>query len=404
MTSTMCRPLLSERRVYSPLATRVAAVLVSVALCVSYYPFQNVSFKAQLLIALAGVVALIGVPQAASANRKTLFLYVLTFLFLGLCYIHSMFYPPVTEYAQTKFLYLSYSLLFFSIIAPLPFLQGSGKILLAYSLFAFSLVFCLVNLTPGVGTANVRYSALGLSPTMMGKIVLIVGVFALTMSRGGVVKRTALFALLFLSVWSSVRTGSRGPVVALAVSYGVLLFLKGQFKNVAKFAVYVPLLLVVVLLALQFMPAEIAERFQMERLSIESHSDKGDRIFLWDVAITGLQHSWSGYGLGNYSAATFIDAPHNVILEAAYEVGIPLAVLYSAVILAPVLYLRSLARAGDRFLDFFIVLYVMMMVLSLISGEMTLTAAVMYLAGGFLWGFATERTRRSDGQSAAVAG
>lgn len=375
--------------------TVAAAILISLALSAAYYPFENVSLKVQALVALAAGVALMSVPQLPLIPARTYILALLTLLFLGLCYAHSIFHPPVTLYAENKLPYLVYSLAFFLVIAPMPFITGRSDALFVYSIFSFSLIFCIWNLAPATGSANIRYSAVGLSPTMMGKNVLIVAIFAFTVSKKGAFQRLLCMSLAALSVWSSVKTGSRGPILALALSYGVLLLLKGSLKNVVRLVVAALLMLAFVGVALHFMPAEIAQRFDLERLSIENNSDRGDRVFLWNVALAGLQYNWSGYGLGNFSAASFIAAPHNIILEAAYEMGVPLTVLYSFIILAPCIYLKKIASLNEWPLDFFIVLYIMMLVLSLISGEMTLTSAIMYLSGGFLWGRAAMLRRNA---------
>lgn len=379
-----------EWRASSSISIYVVAALLSLALGVAYYPIEPSSLKFQALIALTASVVLLEVfhLKSAFANRRAILLYALTFLFILLCYVHRIYNPPVTEYADGKLANLVFSLIFFQLITPLPFLREKNGIILVYSITLFSLVFCFLNFTMPVASENLRYSAIGLSPTMMAKIVLVVGVFALTMDRNTLAKKVVLFTLLVVSIWSSVRTGSRGPVMMLALSYGALLYLKGGLSGFAKFAVYAPLIIVAVAVALQFMPAEIAGRFELDRLSIESHSGSGARVFLWDLALVGLQDSWTGYGLGNYSAATFIAAPHNVILEAAYELGIPLMILYGIIIFTPLFYLNKMARLDSPVLDFFIVLYLMMILLSLISGEMTLTSALMYVAGGFIWGFA----------------
>ena len=221
---------------------------------------------------------------------------------------------------------------------------------------------------------------------MMAKITIIPCIFVLTFMKKGFFTKLSFVCLFIISAWATVRSGSRGPVICLIFSYSIFLYLKYGWKGVGRIAIYMPFILVSFLIALYFMPPEIADRFALENLSIESNSDSGDRVFLWELAITGLRYSWTGYGLGNFSAVTFLAAPHNVILEMAYEVGVAITLLYAAIIFFPVLGLRKAVRRDSRCADFFVLLYLTNLILALISGEVTLTSALFYISIGYLWG------------------
>lgn len=386
---------------YNVLFIRLISVVFFISICVSYYPFQETSLKFAILLSCTGLTLVFLLPFLSTyySNGNVVFVHCLTALFIISCYIHRNYNPPLTEYADSKFNNLLFSLVFFQLMAPLAFFREQHGLLLAKGLFVFSLVFCIMSFSSAAPGGNIRYSAVGLSPTMMGKIVLIVGAFALTMRTHGSPKNWILYALLVLSIAASVKTGSRGPVIALVFSYGMLLYLKNGVAGIGKSAIYLPIIVVVSFIVLQFMPAEISGRFRLERLSFASHSNAGDRVFLWDLAIAGLKYSLTGYGLGNFSTVTFLAAPHNIFLESAYELGLFITIIYSVIVLYPLTVLKRLAKEGSSFVDFFIVIYIMMLSLSIISGEMTLTSAVMYVASGFIWGFAGERKAVKGGPS-----
>ena len=286
------------------------------------------------------------------------------------------------------------------IIVPSVFVKGERDKFLLFAILGLSLIFCVFSFFDSSTKENIRYSAIDLSPTMMAKITIIPCIFVLTFMRKGFFYKAVFFIMFAASSWATIRTGSRGPVLCLILAYAVYLYLKHGWKGVGRITIYGPAIAVCFLVALYFMPQEISDRFALEKLSIESNSDSGDRVFLWEVALTGLRYSWTGYGLGNFSAATFLTAPHNVVLEMAYEVGVVIAILYAVIIFAPIFGLRKAVGVGSRCTDFFVLLYLMNVPLALISGEVTLTSALFYIATGYLWGLRRRSPYRSAEQGA----
>src|SRR5690554_6701859 len=111
MTVATCETVHSAERTNGATAYVIAG-LVSLALGVSYIPFQDASSKFQLLVILTGLVALLAAPRVGAIlkNGRLLTLYLLSALFLSLCYLHSIHNPPLTEYADRKLLNLLYSI------------------------------------------------------------------------------------------------------------------------------------------------------------------------------------------------------------------------------------------------------------------------------------------------------
>lgn len=364
-----------------------ASLAVLVSLGVSYYPFEDPEFKLNLLIALSTVLVYTVFVNITDIlyNKKYIYLILLSGLLIFLVYMHQMYNPPLTEYAESKFRNFAFSITFYTLVIPAAFTKFNREKYLVYSVLIFSLLFCLFGLFESSTRENIRYSAIDLSPTMMAKITIIPCVFVLIFQRRGIFSKFLLFILFGLSAWATIRTGSRGPIICLLVAYAVYLYLKFGMKGIGRFAIYVPAIALIFVVALYFMPSEISDRFALENLSIESNSDSGDRVFLWEIAINGLRYSWTGYGLGNFSAVTFLAAPHNVVLEMAYEVGIVIAFLYVIVVLGPILGLRKAVGLNSHYTDFFVLLYLMNVPLAMISGEVTLTSALFYVATGYLW-------------------
>lgn len=365
-----------------------AAFAVLVSLCVSYYPIEDTELKLNILIVLSIMLAYTVFVNITDVlyNKRFLFVILISVVFLISVYIHQMYNPPLTEYAETKLRNLVFSLMFFMLIVPSVFVKGDRDKFLLYAILGFSLMFCVFSFFDSSTKENIRYSAIDLSPTMMAKITIIPCVFVLTFLRKGFFSKAVLFAMFALASWATIRTGSRGPILGLIVAYVYFLYLKNGLKGFGKFAIYAPFILLTFFVALYFMPEEIADRFLPDNLSIESNSDAGDRVFLWEIALNGLRYSWSGYGLGNFSAVTFLAAPHNVMLEMAYEVGFGIAFLYAVIIFSPMVGLSKAIVRKSRCTDFFILLYLTNLILALVSGEVTLTSALLYISSGYLWG------------------
>lgn len=369
-----------------------AALAVIVSLGVSYYPFENSDLKMNLLIALSVVLIYTAAVNVTDIlyNKGLVALILLSIFLTILVYIHQIYNPPLTEYAENKFRNFAFALFFYAIVIPVDFTRRGREKFLLYSVLFFSLAFCVFGLFDSSTRENVRYSAIDLSPTMMAKITIIPCIFVLVFFRKGFFQKSALLLLFALSAWATIRSGSRGPVICLVLAYAFYLYLKYGWKGVGRVAIYVPFIALAFIAALYFVPPEISDRFALENLTIESNSDSGDRVFLWEIALNGLRYSWTGYGFGNFSAATFLAAPHNVILEMAYEVGVAIALLYAVIIFGPIIGLRKAVGEGSRYTDFFVLLYLMNVPLALISGEVTLTSALFYIAIGYLWGLRSQ--------------
>ena len=247
------------------------------------------------------------------------------------------------------------------------------------------------------GTANQvfsdRYSldasidVIGLGRTM-GEVSLIL-LFLIV--RAGTLRKRALLALALAPVAVTfISSGSRGPVIGLAVALPSVLLWRAASPAIARrlawSMVAVGGLAVVAVIA--FVPPEATQR----SLSIfQTTQENGDtsRIVLWGEAVhafsSDLMHTLVGVGTGGYASIATTGAlyPHNIVLEIGSELGILGLLAFAAFVISVVVrLLRLIARGGESagWSGLLLTLFVFSLVNAQFSGD------VPYNSGLWLWG------------------
>ena len=354
---------------------------------VSFYPIEPVETKMQIIGMMVVAVVLLFLRHIADALNYQRFLILAGFVLAVVSYIglEAFLRGSVNEYAANKLLYTIYILGLFGAIVPWIVYRAGGAKDIVPILLIVSIFFGTVSFFPTVESSNLRYSVIGLSPTMMSKLTLISSLL-LAVYRSPNRWSTLFPVILFIfGVLATLNTGSRGSLIALALAYGAYSVLRGRGRDLVKYVAVLVVFAGLVYTALQFAPRDIRDRFTLEAVSLEENSDEGDRIELWQTAADGISDSFLGRGLGSFSLASPVAAPHNVVLEALYEIGYPAGAVFLFFLFFPLTKLRGLIRRDDWRVDFLVMAYLYNLVQTLYGGEMSLSNLLLYLTTGMVW-------------------
>jgi hypothetical protein len=236
-------------------------------------------------------------------------------------------------------------------------------------------------------SVDASVDVIGLGRTM-GEVSLIL-LFLLV--RATTVWQRVLICLALAPVAITfVSSGSRGPVIGLAVALPSVLLWRAASPVVARRLAWS--LVAVGALAVTAVVALVPPEATQRSLSIfQTTHEQGDtsRIILWGEAITAfssnLTHTLVGIGTGGYAALSTTGAsyPHNIVLEVGSELGvIGLLALAAFVISVFVRLLGLLARGGESagWSGLLLTLFVFSLVNAQFSGD------IPYNSGLWLWG------------------
>ncbi len=395
-----------------PILKKLAIASIFSLLIFLHLPLFELEDRQTILVLNASVIIGCAFPYFFSLkgwSRITEFI-VIAFIWIFFIYLHSRSYPPITEYARAKFPYFIFIITMGLII--IPFVIERYNIWLNFfaALIIFSIFMAVVSFFPSLDSTNARYSVIELSPTMLGKIVVLPILAFLFYSGKNWKLKYFLAASSLLGIVACVNTGSRTPLVAVLITYLVYLLINPDLKRYAKSAVALMLFFSVFIFYLGVADPEVAQRFNLDAFSVEEQSDEGDRLYVWILALQSISSNPAGLGFGNFSSIFWLNAPHNIWLEAIVELGfwvsLPLFVL-------TVIGLRSaikLLRHQDRFGTFIASLFFFNIITSLTGNELTLSAVFFYISLGMSYlysqklalaesksdkGLAKRRSRRS---------
>ena len=303
------------------------------------------------------------------------------FLIITIFGLHNLTHPALTAYAENKRILFPIVFLFCLVIFPLAIHAFDRN--LKYTMLALisvSVLFALLAFVAPTG-GNLRRSGIELNPLMHAKLLF----FPFFLMLAGPVRshhRILLFAALLLSIIACLKTGSRSPIAVAIVILLLDAILTSRIKGMMRLISYGGLLLASVVLLVDFLPREIAERFSPEE--IWPQFEEGDRLFLFVFAIDMIQHNPTGIGMGNMSAHFWLAAPHNIVLEAIMDFGFMLAMPYVGLLA----YVTMLAFRGLRSRHtptrFVAIWYFFFLGQSLIGGEMTFPSILLYMPMGLL--------------------
>jgi O-antigen ligase len=238
------------------------------------------------------------------------------------------------------------------------------------------------------------------SPIGLGRSAaegIIVAVFVLLASRAGWLRMLAFGALPLVSV-ALIASGSRGPVVGLAVGLTLLLLLNvGDVEARRRVGLVIAGVVGAVLLVPQLVPGQDVGR----ALSIFSGRSQGlssnGRSELWGQAWQLFSaHPFWGIGTGSFGHFQPIELfPHNIFLETGAElgmVGLLLTVAFVASSFAILVRTWRVARAEDRaHTSLVLALFASALVNACLSSDITSNDG-LWLVGGLAIGLA----RRHD--------
>ncbi|MEX2380771.1 MAG: O-antigen ligase family protein [Opitutales bacterium] len=221
---------------------------------------------------------------------------------------------------------------------------------------------------------------------------------------------TLLYVLGFLALsFALLMVGSRGPVMGLAVTLVAVLLVvqlgvKDRTITIASFAfiVFVPVA------SLFFIGAD----FQILRLggfdrvvsslgSIGEHRNDMVRIEMYGTAWRGfLGTAGLGSGTGSFSDLHFADYPHNIVMELAYEQGIPGLSILGFILVSTLLRVRKVVVGSglDEYGKALFGLWVFAFLNASVSFDVT-ENYIFWISTALLW-CATETT----GKTAKVPG
>lgn len=137
-------------------------------------------------------------------------------------------------------------------------------------------------------------------------------------------KKNILLSILTigLNLYATLSTGSRGALLALAVSIALIIIFKFADKTL-KLKHLVPILIlgaIAGVFILRYLPASIFERL----FDFDTYEDGSGRIEIWKNALSVLENKYffgAGWG-ANYGYGGFYKAVHNTIISMLVDVGI----------------------------------------------------------------------------------
>jgi O-antigen ligase len=159
-------------------------------------------------------------------------------------------------------------------------------------------------------------------------------------------KKIAFFILFFLLFVVLLLTFTRGAYLAIIVTFLVLAVLTWKYLRIKKIALFLFLSLLIFIIPI----TPISDRFYSS-FDLSEGSNVG-RLEMWQQAgETGLEHFWSGVGLGNYSLT--VDSilgyrnpitAHNLYLDIFSEIGIFALAVWLVLILGTISCLFQIIR------------------------------------------------------------
>lgn len=295
--------------------------------------------------------------------------------------LHNSWHPSLSDYAISKRALFPIIILSSLVVFPLLIhaydrdLKSTMRVLVTVSV-----IFALLAFVPPTG-ANVRRSGIELNPLMHAKL-LFFPFFLLLVRPERSPRSLAMLAILLFSMVACLRTGSRSPIGLAILILCFDLIVLGKLKILFQRVLLGVLIVASLFLMIDFFPREITERFSLD--SLVSQSREGDRLFLFGLAVNLITDNPGGIGMGNMSAHFWINAPHNIVLEAVMDFGFLVSFPY----LLLLGYTTLLAVAGLKSRDtanrFTALWYLYFLGHSLIGGEMTFPSMLLYMPMGLL--------------------
>lgn len=303
----------------------------------------------------------------------------------------SYWFPPETDYGESKFYYFFFVFSLGLIIVPRLFSTSDNLEDFAFWLLIVATGYCMISLfAPGTGV-NVRRSGIGLNPSIMGKVCIIPAIYGASYFLQQVdrqrYKDVLFVVVIVVSLLAVLRTGSRGPILIYIFGFLLAAIFTNAGKNIVRGLALVFLAVVSLYVAsyYQLVPAEIVSRFTLESIAPSEHRDEGDRLDIFSLAASLIPEHPFGIGFGNFSTYhRFIVAPHNFILEATLELGWLVGAVFIFLFVTVFSRLRKIAAVGSIGVTFLCMLFLNQFFGLMIGGEMTHQSLLLYVCVGLI--------------------
>jgi hypothetical protein len=251
------------------------------------------------------------------------------------------FQTPAPEYGAMK------SSWFFGYVLMIIVISGTSKANINYIKNAiehvaicFFPVFCYFFLNYITSDLNIfsRFDLNNSNPIIIAQLFLLFFISLVTSEKSGVMRRCLSLVYLLMAI----MTGSKGPLVGLFIG-GILL----SYSFFRLYKMYIFMLLLSILCGYLLYSVNTSEimilDYVLNRFFGDSSSNSvSSRLDMYFLAINGVSNFgfWDflfGKGTGSfgylYSGKDEIMYPHNIIIEALYELGILFTVTFFSILL-----------------------------------------------------------------------
>lgn len=298
-----------------------------------------------LVLAVAALVALHRILFIVKQLR-----YSFVIIFTLFTFLPGFMHQPLSEYGRTKL--IAVVIAFFLIIAPSAFLNVRQNISLIFSiLFIISAFTILCFFVFSEVSSSGRTVLPGLNPIGTARVCGLSVVLLITGTLLGRFKSNLQMALFFIilvpSVVATFLTGSRGPVLSVAVSVVlIVLFWKPVSRETSRLR-WVLLICGIASVVSFLWIDENSSRLQ------STDSSGRDTLFL--IAWDAIKKNPTGIGWGNYGTLfevgwekDTVNYPHNIFLEIAVEGGWLACLGFSTLFILAAQNVFRGARQGNR--------------------------------------------------------
>lgn len=355
---------------------------VTLFIIVSHLAILPAQTRQQLMVLCTLLCALLGtvfITKLSFARVTTILVSVIVVCVLTS--LHNSWNVALSDYAVTKRIYFFFIFISCFFLFPMAIGAVDPKLEnLIPALVFVSLMFAVLAFTSPTGH-NIRRSGIDLNPLLHAKLLFFPALVLL--ARGLSLRRSpVMVGIALLCAISCIKTGSRGPLLVFFLLYLFDRMLTIQFEKAMRGLGAIAVMGLLMVSVLQILPPEMAERFTLASLTSQSH--EGDRLFLFSLAIELITNNPNGIGMGNMSGFFWLNAPHNIILEAILDLGIVFALPYLAVLFfalgRAVIFLKS-DNQPNRFLGGWFLFYFGN---SMMGGEMSFPSMLLYIPMGLL--------------------
>ncbi|MEM7519725.1 MAG: O-antigen ligase family protein [Pseudomonadota bacterium] len=299
----------------------------------------------------------------------------------ALVFLHNRANPPLSEYADTKRLYFYFIFLTCYAAIPITIAAFDSKMEQVPKVLMFvTFLFSILAFTATTGN-NLRRSGIDLNPLLHAKLLFFPALYLLAQKRNAL-KRPLLLGLSVFGLLACFQTGSRGPLVVLLLLFMFDRLLTLEFARAFKAVLSLAALAFLLIFLIGQLPEHLADRYTVE--SLFTQGEEGDRLFLFAFAFDLIQQYPAGIGMGNMSGFYWINAPHNLFIEAVLDLGFIFALPYTALLAYTAWHAAWFMKSSDVTKRFIGAWYLFFFMNSMMGGEMSFPSLPFYIPMGLI--------------------